>query len=348
MTVPAHQHRAEGSRASPRGLIVALLLVIASCTGNADLGSEPVILPPPSAMTDAGQLTAPVTPPMAADAAAMMMSDAGPLAAPLELTFRSAGADVGSLRIQCPDTCASIELSARGGSPPYAFTWDDASTDATRQFCPSADATLQASVRDADGTTRSAALVVQLAACVTGHLCADNASFEGKPSVGAEWLLSDFDAAPWQACRDPGTDASSAPKVVARASGDEFPAPSDGESYLYLESNPPARGFVGQPLCAGLARGSAYSFKFDLAYAAENRTGVQINPGQLEVYASSNACQRDELLWTSPHLTTGFRTYCVTLKPTRSATALILNPIGPSSGAAAVFIDHLVAVDSCP
>lgn len=334
---------------SLRGLAIGLGWLTASCTGDADLGAEPVILPPRPAMTDAGQVMAPSTPPpMAADAAAPTLSDAGPTAAPLELTFRSAGADVASLRIECPDTCASVELVAQGGAPPYAFTWDDATTDAKRQLCPTADATLHASVRDADGTTRSAALSVQLVACTTGHLCADNESFEGKPSVGAEWLLSDFDAAPWQACRDPGTDASSAPKVVARASGDEFPAPSDGDSYLYLESNPPARGFVGQPLCGSLARGSVYSFKVDLAYAAENRTGMQINPGQLEVYASSNACQRDELLWTSPHLTTGFRTYCVTLKPTRTATALILSPISPSSGAAAVFVDHLVAVDSCP
>ena len=328
-------------------LALGLTLVTATCTGDADLGAEPVRLSPTT--TDAGHATQPSTPPqMAADAGATMTSDAGSLAAPLELSFRSAGSVVESLTIACPDTCAAVELVARGGTPPYAYSWDDANTDVTRQLCPTATISLHASVRDADGMMRSAALALQLAACATGHLCADNTSFEGKASVGAEWLLSEFDAAPWEACRDPGTDASSAPKLVARASGDEFPGPSDGESYLYLESNPPARGFVGQSLCASLARGSVYSFKFDLAYAAESRTGTPLNPGQLEVYASSNTCQRDELLWTSPHLTMGFRTYCVTLKPTRAATALVLNPIGPSSGAAAVFVDHLVAVESCP
>lgn len=350
----ANRHRVDASCRVPRaGFVLRLALgsawVAAGCTGDADLGAEAVTLPPPRSTTDAGSIKPPPPPPpMAADASVMTASDAGPTAEPLELVFRAAGAEVGSLQIECPDTCASLTLAAHGGTPPYTFTWDDASHDMTRQLCPMADVTLHASVRDADGMTRSAALALRLVACATGHLCAENASFEGQPSIGAQWLLNNFDAAPWDACRDTGTDASSAPKVATRASGDEFPAPSEGDSYLYLESNPPARGFVGQTLCAPLARGSVYSFKIDLAYAAENRAGMQINPAQLEVYASSNACQRDELLWTSPHLTTGFRTYCVTLKPTRAATALILNPIGPTSGEAATFVDHLQAVDSCP
>jgi hypothetical protein len=289
--------------------------------------------------------------PVAPDAAvppAPVDATAGTVTAPLELEFQVAGAPVEGLTIECPESCGSVELAAHGGRPPYTFEWEDASPEPLRQVCASIAGVVSARVRDALGATHAAELPVQLAACATGQLCASNRSFEGTPTVGTAWRRDDFDAGPWTSCRAPGAEAGSGPKVVARASGDEFPAPTDGDSYLYLESNPPALASVGQSLCAPLLRGTAYSFKFDVAYAAEDAAGATLEPARLEVYASPAMCQRDELLWASPHLTTGFRTYCVTLKPRQTVSGLLLSPVGPTTGTAAVFVDHLVAAEGCP
>jgi hypothetical protein len=319
-------------------------LAAVSCTGDADLGRERATLATPPALHDAGS-DASAEPPSNADSGQAMQADAGE---PLVLEFRVASAPVTELRVSCPESCVNVELAAHGGLPPYDFSWDDASTNPQRMLCSSSDASFHALVRDARGGSQAREIALHYTACSVGRVCAKNASFEGAPTRGAEWLSNEFDASPWNACRA-GDDARAASaKIVTAGSGDEFPAPSDGDSYLYVEAAPMRHRSVGQALCGALEVGSVYSFKIDLAAAAEDFAGVRLSPVQVEVYASGGACQTDELVWTSPRLSTGWRTYCLTFKPTKEASALVFNAVGLGPDASAVFIDHLLPVDNCP
>jgi hypothetical protein len=333
---------------SPRwlGCAQALCLAALGCTGDADLGAERAPLDATPALRDAGKPN--VVEPSHSDATTLPgPTDAG--TTPLALDFRVGGASVTQLRVACPDPCFVVDLAAHGGTPPYTFSWSDASTDAQRRLCPESDTTLRAVVSDAHGGSRSSTLDVGVTPCSISQLCATNPSFEGSPAFGSAWLdQGPLDAAPWEDCRATNPETRTLPKIVASASGDEFPQPSDRASYLYLESAANSHQSVGQTLCAPLQVGSLYSFKLDLARAGEDDLGARLSTVQVEIHAAASACQRDELLWTSPRLGTGWRTFCLTLKPTKPATALLLSAFGPGPEASAVFIDHLVPVDGCP
>jgi hypothetical protein len=322
------------------------LLAAIGCTGDADLGAERAPLNATPAGRDAGKphiLEASV-----ADATATPVTTKA-AAEPLALDVRVAGASVTQLQLACPEPCFTVELAANGGMPPYTFSWDDASSDAQRKLCLQSDTTLHASVHDVQGDSRSSSLDVHVTDCNVAQLCAMNPSFEGSPTYGRAWLSdAPLDAAPWNDCRMSSAGDRTLPKVVASASGDDFPDPSDGDSYLYLESASGSQRAIGQSLCAPLLVGNVYSLQIDLAGAAENNLGAPLSAVQVGIYASSSACELSEVLWTSPRLSTGWQTYCVTLKPTKAATALVLNAFGPGPNASAVFIDHLVPVVACP
>ena len=42
------------------------------------------------------------------------------------------------ITLQCAGDCADIRAVAVGGNPPYAFEWEDGSTEADRRVCPDA------------------------------------------------------------------------------------------------------------------------------------------------------------------------------------------------------------------
>jgi hypothetical protein len=326
----------------PRIVLAVTYLAAISCTGDAALGRERATLAPPPEVRDAG-VDAPVEPPSGTDSG---LQDAG--RDPLVLEFRVGTTAMTELRVSCPEACVRVELSAHGGTPPYDFSWDDASTNPQRLLCASTDTTFHALVHDARGGSQAHEIVLHYTPCSVGQVCLKNPSLEGPTTFGAEWFSNAFDASPWDACRSSDDARAASAKIVASGSGDEFPAPSEGDSYLYLESTSMRHRNVGQALCGPLEVGSVYSFKVDLAGAAEDFAGAGLGPVQVEVYASSGPCQRDELVWTSPRLSTGWRTFCLTFKPTKNATALVLNVMGPGTESSAAFIDHLVPVDGCP
>lgn len=335
-----------------RGLGIARVLCVAaaSCVGDADLGSERARIEAVPALQDAGDAGRIST--SSADAAATpQLVDAGLAAgtAPLLLSFQVAGTSVTQVHVSCKDACIEVALAAAGGTPPYVLGWDDGSTETPRWFCPDTDTTLTAVVHDAMGRSRTSMLGVYVSGCSTGALCANNLSFEGAPTRGVAWLSAEpLSASPWDDCRMDNPDARTLPKIVASDSGDEFPEPSEGASYLYLESAPGSHHKVAQSLCSPLEPSTAYSLKVDLARAAEDNLGAPLSTVQVEVYGATTACQREELLWTSPRLGTGWRTFCLTLRPTKPATSLILSAFGPGPEASAVFIDHIVPVATCP
>jgi hypothetical protein len=50
--------------------------------------------------------------------------------------------------LSCPGDCATVQAVGTGGNPPYTFAWDDGSTNATRQVCPTSNATYRVTVTD--------------------------------------------------------------------------------------------------------------------------------------------------------------------------------------------------------
>lgn len=337
------------SSRSRRLSVVAGVAALASCTGDANLGRRPSTEPLSRPTLDAGAAAATMEPKLP-DAAVSGAAGAAVTASALRLELHSPALGPSDIELRCPDMCFKVELAASGGVPPYQYAWADGATDASRTLCPTSDTPLRAEVRDALGSVQSAVLPVRRVPCEVGQLCAANLSFDGSPTLGAQWLTANgLDSASWDDCRTTSVStASTQPRIVNAASGDEFPTASDGSTYLYLPARSSAHASVGQALCAGLERGSVYYLRLDLAYAAEDRTGAPLQPGMLELYASGDTCHGDTLLWTSPALHTGFRTYCVALQPTTRATALVLSATAPAGADAAVFVDHLVAASGCP
>jgi hypothetical protein len=79
------------------------------------------------------------------------------------------------ITLGCKGACANVEAVATGGQPPYTFVWDDGSTSASRQVCPTSNASYYVKVTDtgtAGELSRPAETVeLPLAASVIG--CGD-------------------------------------------------------------------------------------------------------------------------------------------------------------------------------
>jgi hypothetical protein len=54
--------------------------------------------------------------------------------------------------LACSGDCATVQAVATGGVPPYTFAWDDGSTSAQRQVCPTSSTSYQVKVRDTGST----------------------------------------------------------------------------------------------------------------------------------------------------------------------------------------------------
>jgi hypothetical protein len=101
---------------------------------------------------------------------------------------------------------------------------------------------------------------------------------------------------------------------------------------------------LGQTLCAPLVAGTRYSFQLDLSFRPEGSVGVA---GGLEVWGGATQCGADELLWTSPLVTSEWKTYCVSFVAKRDLPFLQVKAAKGYSGTTGVFVDHLVPVASC-
>ncbi len=58
--------------------------------------------------------------------------------------------EVDVVTVSCVGECVEVTAVAKGGNPPYAFTWDDGSSDVTRTLCPDADTTFTVTVTDTE------------------------------------------------------------------------------------------------------------------------------------------------------------------------------------------------------
>jgi hypothetical protein len=337
------------------GSALAVCTLTAACLGDASVGFDR--LASASAAPDADAPAA-IDSGVPAESAASAGSGAE---SPLGVELRIGNVATSAASIRCPDSCVRVEVAANGGNPPYTLHWPDGSNATLRMLCPSMNATYTVSVTDSATPQRRAqqaetTLSVQVTACPkSASLCLQNPSLEGSPAFGITWFAPNFfDASSWDDCHATNQDRTpSMPRVAAPISAappnPPFPMPTNGQTYVYLESPPPPlHESIGQVLCAPLKANTAYSFKLDLASAPSDGNGVLLGAARLQLYASADPCRRDELLWTSGVLGSSWSTSCVTLKPTQDAVALVLSPIGASPERAAVLVDNLVPVDHCP
>lgn len=261
--------------------------------------------------------------------------------------------------------CFDLRAEASSGRPPYAFEWSDGVLGAERRVCV-ADAELALSVvaRDADDQ-RSARHTLQLqraasdAGCgvpgagdgatdapATAALCLMNPSFEGPPTQVDQG--APFDAAPWITCTNPTfTNLPSIGNETNAVTGSP-PPPRDGVTYLALGEGQQ----VSQTPCSELAGGVPVHLEIDLSRI---NLGGDIVPQTEQVWLEirgglSADCAARELLWASPPLEVGWKTFCATLRPSEFMNLLTLraNADMTLASPAYLLVDNLRPVSGCP
>jgi hypothetical protein len=259
--------------------------------------------------------------------------------------------------------CFELQAEGAGGHPPYEFEWEDGSVRPLRRVCvEDVDLTLSVVARDA-ASSRSAPQGIELqrpsdADCPRpmtppepqphARLCLQNPSLEGTPAANFGQDQA-FDAAPWTACTNPS--ATNTPDIgndtVAQTLG-PIPKPTDGVTFLALGEGEQ----VSQAFCSPLADDSPVSLEIDLARL---NIGAGIVPETEQVFLEvwgglSVDCSTHELLWASPALQAGWKTYCITLRPRSFMTQLTLRANADMTlpTPAYLLVDNLKPVDSCP
>ncbi|MFT3927826.1 MAG: hypothetical protein QM778_35185 [Myxococcales bacterium] len=246
--------------------------------------------------------------------------------------------------LACDGACADVVAVAEGGSPPYAFAWEDGSRNPARHVCPSANTHYEVTVTDSSaealefaGSTQTAVAQVraELLNCAgdggaphgnPGDICLDNGTFAGTPQINV--FGTQFDAKSWSAC-------ASTPDIYD--SSMLTTPPTDGPTALHL-SNGPSEA-VSQQLCAPLREGKTYSMEIDLL-------AFQGAP-ELAVYGGTASCGKTQPLWHSAPTTTSWKTSCFEFTPSQELSHLVLDVV-TNSEYGRIVVDNLVPVEACP
>jgi hypothetical protein len=96
------------------------------------------------------------------------------------------------ITLSCARDCATVEAVASGGQPPYSFAWDDGSTSARRQVCPTSSTGYHVQVSDTGMTGEFArpADSVQLPLTASVLACADGGTTGPCDSVADGFVAS--------------------------------------------------------------------------------------------------------------------------------------------------------------
>jgi hypothetical protein len=229
--------------------------------------------------------------------------------------------------LACAGDCADIEAVARGGNPPYAFAWEDGSTDPKRHVCLDDSATLTVDASDTaikteefsyPGSTVSADVTATVLDCsdagppVMGGECgpADpqnlvwNGGFEC-PAVAAG-SFEDFEPGAtfegWRVIGAPGTVSVLSGTYVGISSmgGVIVFAPHDGAQTLDLSGTSSTATGVEQTLST--VAGDAYELSFwignagDLAWGLDSAVDVLVD-GALVLSARNGTVAPNGLSW---------------------------------------------------
>jgi hypothetical protein len=90
------------------------------------------------------------------------------------------------ITLSCSGDCATVEAVGTGGHPPYTFKWDDDSTTATRQVCPTASTNYSVRVTDTgmSGELARAPETVQVPLTANVLACPDGGAAGGSAQDG--------------------------------------------------------------------------------------------------------------------------------------------------------------------
>ncbi|HEX3769470.1 MAG TPA: hypothetical protein VHV30_01340 [Polyangiaceae bacterium] len=282
--------------------------------------------------------------------------------------------------LRCAGACATVQAVATGGNPPYAYRWDDGSTNPIRTVCPSTDTSFAVDVVDTAGggeVPRPAekartAVTAEVLTCPDASIadggepipetdaCTDailNPSFEGTPQTQN---LTTWDAPYWQKCAGSPAEITGPSSTAADPFGPKTISPTDGQTALYIQPGfgafLPGPGGAGEALCAPVPAGGTLSFRIDaLTVLVESDGGPTSQTFQ--VYGGNTACcdaagcgsAASPLLYASPPLSTTWATYCVTLTPSASTGSLTFAAGGAATSQSAdVVLDNIVPVTHCP
>jgi hypothetical protein len=300
------------------------------------------------------------------DASGSFLGGDASTSGPLDASIEENHVAVKIVTLSCAGDCVDVVAVATGGHPPYTFAWDDGSSSASRQVCPTSSTSYHVKVTDTGvagelaqpAETVQVPLTANVIACPdagtggisdagTGGLCIANPSFEGMPATDD---TSTHVAPSWDGCKpfDTGGFAGIEPSFTAQTVGlcTYFPAASDGADYLFFIADSPAPS-VWQLLCEPLHAGTTYHLLIDLA---SNINSCGAVAASLAILGTTSSCAPGNLLWSSPLTSGSWQTYCATFTPTQETPYLGLGPVAlPDAGEfAELLVDHIVPVAACP
>jgi hypothetical protein len=133
--------RAKGGISQCMGRAAALLVLFTGCSTAVEIGQEcptghPVCDP-------VSELESPSASPLQEAAPA-------PEVPPLGVVIETSGVAAQQISLSCETPCVFVKAVAHGGTGPYAFVWEDGSTEPGRQLCPAESARHRVTVTDAD------------------------------------------------------------------------------------------------------------------------------------------------------------------------------------------------------
>jgi hypothetical protein len=262
--------------------------------------------------------------------------------------------------------CFDVRAAGSGGQSPYEFEWDDGTRRGSRLVCPSTGTVKVSVVAHDAASARSDMQEVTLTsqadagcpepppppiATPPSLLCLENPSFEGTPAANLGQPDA-FDAQPWSACVNVGMprDVPNTPDIGNETIPQNIvvaPKATDGDTYLALGESEQ----VSQPFCNTIDANASLSLQLDLS-KVDLTNGLSLPEKVfLEIWGGLAVdCSQRELLWASPALEPGWKTFCVTLHPHSFMNQITLraNSNQASAAPAYLLLDNLKPMDRCP
>lgn len=181
--------------------VVALLALVAGCGIDVEIGRE--------CPAFGADCSAPAPMMQGAEPIASSSAPAGtpaPLSQP-RVRIEYQGASLAQLALSCEVPCGELTAVAEGGTPPYAYQWEDGSTAAVRVVCPGVDT--RVSVRVVDASMSLASTTAELGAStpiasaelnITTPACDEALGDpdEGATDVGGTLATKRCDALRWE------------------------------------------------------------------------------------------------------------------------------------------------------
>ena len=264
----------------------------------------------------------------------------------------------------CSGQCVELVAAVTGNSGPYSYAWEPNLGEGAgpKTVCPAATSTYSVMVEssDVEGPLSSASVTIAVRDCdagapsgtvqpdaglppgaPAGTLCVSNPSFEPAASSGASPPVPAVVPPDWQVCSgSPNVDPSVT--LVPASNGSTYVGLFEGSA-----GNVNVAASIGTTLCAPLQQGTRYSFCVDLGVGVADVTPGSPSP-VLQIRGGQSPCGEQQLLWTSPPITSvnSWTTDCGSFVASSALSTLTLVPSQGASSTvspAYVIVDDIVA-----